>query len=153
MSEIVIQRRVTARGVPAPATLRRFARAALGARKGEVAIRIVGPAESRSLNHRYRGKDKPTNVLSFPHEVVPLSPRERGRGEGLPIGDLVICAAVVAREAREQEKPLRAHWAHMVVHGCLHLLGHDHEHAREAEEMEGKERKILARLGFPDPYR
>lgn len=144
MIEIAIQRRVTARGIPAPAMLKRFALAALGSHRGELAIRIVGPAESRSLNQRYRGKDKPTNVLSFPAAAAP--------GEK-QIGDLVICAAVVAREAKEQGKTLRAHWAHMVVHGCLHLLGFDHEHEAEAGKMEGKERKILARLGFSDPYR
>jgi probable rRNA maturation factor len=138
--DVVIQRRVAAHGVPAPATLKRFVEAALGSRKGELTIRIVSAAESRDLNHRYRGKDKATNVLSFPYAEQ-------------PIGDLVICAAVVAEEAREQGKPLRAHWAHMVVHGCLHLAGHDHERAADAKVMEEKERKILARLGIPDPYR
>ncbi len=153
MVDLVVQRRVAAHGVPAPATLKRYVEAALGAKKGELTIRIVGPAESRDLNHRYRGKDKPTNVLSFPHEEIPLSPRERGRGEGIPIGDLVICASVVAEEAREQGKPLRAHWAHMIVHGCLHLAGYDHERVADAKIMEDKERKILRALGIPDPYR
>ena len=140
MTKLVIQRRVSSHGVPSPATFKRFVHAALGARKGELTIRIVGPAESRDLNHRYRGKDKPTNVLSFPYEEQ-------------PIGDLVICASVVAEEAREQGKPLRAHWAHMVVHGCLHLDGYDHERTADAKVMEEKERKILGALGIQDPYR
>jgi probable rRNA maturation factor len=108
-------------------------------------VRIVGPAESRGLNQRYRGKDRPTNVLSFPS-----SPEERTLTRAL--GDLVICAAVVTREAREQCKPLAAHWAHMVVHGTLHLLGFDHERERDARRMEGRERALLARLGLGDPY-
>jgi len=143
VNPIVIQRRVSAAGVPAPASLRRFARAALGRINGELTLRIVGEAESRALNKRYRGKDKSTNVLSFPPEAV--------AGEQL-VGDLVLCASVVAREARAQKKSAHAHWAHMVVHGCLHLLGHNHEVAAEAAVMEAKERKILKRLGFPDPY-
>jgi probable rRNA maturation factor len=142
--DVIVQRRVAAHGVPSPATLKRFVSAALGARKGELTIRIVGPAESRELNDRYRGKDKPTNVLSFP---APEAPGEK------QIGDLVICASVVEQEAREQGKPLRAHWAHMVVHGCLHLAGLDHERAADARVMEDKERRILRALGFPDPYR
>jgi probable rRNA maturation factor len=137
---IVIQRRVPPRGVPAPARLRRWAKAALGSRRGELTVRIVGSAESRALNRRYRGKDKPTNVLSFPYDA---------RGA---LGDLVICAPVVNREAREQGKPAAAHWAHMVVHGILHLLGHDHIRDREAKVMESRERAILARLSYPDPY-
>jgi len=150
MTSVVVQRRVAAHGVPAPATLKRFVEAALGARKGELTIRIVGPAESRDLNHRYRGKDKPTNVLSFPFD--PSSLGDVARGEE-PIGDLVVCASVVAQEAREQGKPLRAHWAHMVVHGCLHLAGYDHVRDADARVMEDKERKILRALGIPDPYR
>jgi probable rRNA maturation factor len=101
---------------------------------------VVGPAESRALNRRYRGKDKPTNVLSFPCEAP---------GE---LGDVVICAPVVAREAREQGKAVAAHWAHMVVHGVLHLRGFDHIRAAQAKVMEARERAILARLSFPDPY-
>jgi probable rRNA maturation factor len=147
VSGIVIQRRVPARGVPAPRSLRRFAEAALGKQHGELTLRITGEAESRRLNARYRGKDKATNVLSF----VPSPLAGEGQGEGA-LGDLVICAKVVAREAREQGKSPQAHWAHMVVHGCLHLLGFDHERPREAEKMEARERKILARLGFQDPY-
>ena len=145
MSEIVVQRSVPARGVPAPASLRAWAGAALHCTPGDVTIRVVGSRESHALNKRYRGKDKPTNVLSFHGE--PETP-------GAPVlGDLVICAPVVAREAREQRKAPRAHWAHMVVHGCLHLMGHDHERPREAARMEALEQKIMKALGFPDPYR
>lgn len=113
--------------------------------EGEVCIRIVDAEESRELNAEYRGKDKPTNVLSFPFEVPP----------GVPVtllGDLVICAEVVAGEAVEQQKPELHHWAHMVVHGTLHLLGFDHINDDEAEEMEALERDLLARLDIADPY-
>lgn len=137
--DIAVQRAIAARGVPAAATLRAFAQAALPARHGELTIRIVGEDESRALNAGYRGKDKPTNVLSFP-------------GGGGMLGDLVICAPVVAREALEQGKQARAHWAHMVVHGCLHLRGYDHEHELDAQRMEAREKRILRGLGFADPY-
>ena len=111
----------------------------------EITIRIVDEAESHDLNLTYRGKDKPTNVLSFPFEC----PDE----VELPLlGDLVICRQVVEREATEQGKPLEAHWAHMVVHGCLHLLGYDHIEDDEAEEMESLETEIMLSLGFADPY-
>lgn len=144
MSEIQIQRRVAPAGVPSAAALREWARAALGDAVGDVTIRIVDEAESHELNGRYRGKEKSTNVLSFPYDGDMLD---------MPIlGDLVICAPVVQREAEEQGKDPRAHWAHMVVHGCLHLLGYDHEKDDEAEVMESRERRVLAALGFPDPY-
>ncbi|WP_044470607.1 rRNA maturation RNase YbeY [Mannheimia massilioguelmaensis] len=111
----------------------------------EITIRIVDEAESHDLNLTYRGKDRPTNVLSFPFEC----PEE----VELPLlGDLVICRQVVEREASEQGKPLIAHWAHMVVHGSLHLLGYDHIEDDEAEEMESLETEIMTRLGFEDPY-
>ena len=111
----------------------------------EITIRIVDEAESHDLNLTYRVKDKPTNVLSFPFEC----PDE----VELPLlGDLVICRQVVEREATEQGKPLEAHWAHMVVHGCLHLLGYDHIEDDEAEEMESLETEIMISLGFADPY-
>lgn len=113
--------------------------------EAEVTVRIVDEAESNELNLTYRGKDKPTNVLSFPFEAPP--------GLELPLlGDLVICRQVVEREAAEQGKPLMAHWAHMVVHGSLHLLGYDHIEDDEAEEMEALERDIMKELGFADPY-
>ena len=148
------------RGVPGPVTLRRWARAAYAAAGGEAAskrattpesvaptltVRVVGRAESHRLNQGFRGKDSPTNVLSFP-----ASAEERALDGAL--GDLAICAPVVAGEAREQGKPLTAHWAHMVVHGTLHLLGHDHERARQARAMEALEVEILRGFGFDDPY-
>ncbi|AVI95110.1 Endoribonuclease YbeY [Haemophilus influenzae] len=111
----------------------------------EMTVRIVDEAESHELNLTYRGKDRPTNVLSFPFEC----PDE----VELPLlGDLVICRQVVEREAVEQDKPLMAHWAHMVVHGSLHLLGYDHIEDDEAEEMESLETQIMQGLGFDDPY-
>ena len=111
----------------------------------EMTVRIVDEAESHELNLTYRGKDRPTNVLSFPFEC----PDE----VALPLlGDLVICRQVVEREAVEQEKPLMAHWAHMIVHGSLHLLGYDHIEDDEAEEMESLETQIMQGLGFDDPY-
>ncbi|CAJ1787323.1 Endoribonuclease YbeY [Aeromonas hydrophila] len=113
--------------------------------EAEVTVRIIDEAESNELNLTYRGKDKPTNVLSFPFEAPP--------GLELPLlGDLVICRQVVEHEAAEQGKPLMAHWAHMVVHGSLHLLGYDHIEDDEAEEMEALERDIMQELGFADPY-
>lgn len=119
-------------------------------------IRVVGAAESRRLNRTWRNKDKPTNVLSFP--AAPLSPGVTGEPPRFPVeefselGDLAICAPVVAREALEQGKSLQAHWAHMVVHGVLHLLGYDHENDHDAEVMEARETKILAQFGYLDPY-
>jgi len=112
----------------------------------EICIRIVGAAASRRLNAGYRGNDKPTNVLSFP-----AAPIERELDGSL--GDLVICAPVVAAEAREQRKARAEHWAHMVVHGVLHLHGYDHETARQARVMEGLEVEILRGFGYQDPYR
>lgn len=140
-------------GIPARAALRRWAEAALrhagvapGAR--ELTVRIVGEAESRELNAGWRGKDRPTNVLAFPGGEPGLS------GEvDYPLGDLVVCAPVVAREAAEQGKTAESHWCHMIVHGTLHLTGYDHETPEEAARMEGLEREILAELGHPDPYR
>jgi len=112
---------------------------------GELVIRVVDADESQTLNRQYRSMDKPTNVLSFPFEAPPEVPVNL-------LGDLVICAPVVAREARQQGKRPDAHWAHMVVHGALHLLGYDHENDVDAEFMEIREREILAQLGFADPY-
>ncbi|MGK0248634.1 MAG: putative rRNA maturation factor [Oleispira sp.] len=111
----------------------------------ELTIRIVDEAESQELNNDYRGKDKPTNVLSFPFEAPVHIP--------IPLlGDLIICKQVVEREAIEQGKTLTSHWAHMTVHGCLHLLGYDHIEDEEAEEMEAIERTVMDELGFEDPY-
>ncbi len=111
---------------------------------------MVGPAESRKLNARFRGRDKPTNVLSFP--AVEL-PRALAQDEPRPLGDLVICPQVLRAEAREQKKSLRAHWAHLVVHGSLHLIGYDHEREADANRMERREIAVLRRLGFANPYR
>lgn len=113
--------------------------------EAEVTVRLVDDEESHDLNLTYRGKDKSTNVLSFPFEAPP--------GIELPLlGDLVICRQVVEREAAEQNKPLNAHWAHMVIHGSLHLLGYDHIEDDEAEEMEALETEIMLALGYADPY-
>lgn len=113
--------------------------------QAEITIRIVDEAESQTLNRDFRDKDKPTNVLSFPFEMPP--------GVELDLlGDLIICRQVVEREAEAQNKNLQAHWAHMVVHGSLHLLGYDHIHDEEAEEMESLEISILNALGFENPY-
>ena len=135
--------------LPAPASFRRWVEAALrGAKRrkpAELAIRIVDADEGRALNRDYRGKDYPTNVLSFPAELPPAV--------ALPlIGDLAICAPVVLREAAEQGKLARDHWAHLTIHGVLHLLGHDHIEEGEAVAMEALETRILAGLGIADPY-
>ena len=136
---LAVQRASRAAHIPSDARVRRWARAALPA-GARVTVRYVAEAEARRLNRQYRGKDYPTNVLSFPY------------GDAPPQGDVVICAPVVAREAREQGKDVRAHHAHLLVHGLLHLVGHDHERPREAARMERLERRILAGLGFGDPY-
>jgi probable rRNA maturation factor len=146
---VTVQNATKGEGVPPPAELRKWARAALTANvRGELTVRIVGEQESAELNARYRGKAGPTNVLSFRAEAQ----RVEAHDELLPYGDVVICAEVVAREAREQGKALAAHWAHMVVHGALHLQGYDHENRRDAGIMEDRERVVLNELGFPDPY-
>jgi len=118
--------------------------------QAELSIRIVDESESQQLNLEYRGKDKPTNVLSFPFEVPEALV---GLDEvGHLIGDLIVCAQVVTEEAKQQNKPLMHHWAHMVVHGCLHLLGYDHITDEEAQVMEDLERIILSKLDISDPY-
>ncbi len=134
-------------GIPADTQLADWARAAWRdpARDAEVVVRVCGEGEGRRLNHDFRGKDQPTNVLSFPYEAVPGLDSHH-------VGDLVICAPVVAREAKQQHKAAEAHWAHMVVHGMLHLQGFDHESEREARAMEALETDILKGLGFPAPY-
>ena len=127
-------------GLPSRADFVRWARAAL-AGGGQITIRLVGVDEGRALNKDYRGKDYATNVLSFPYDTEPVV-----------TGDLVICPAVVAREAAEQNKPLDAHYAHLTVHGMLHLQGRGHDNDDDAQAMEDEEREILAALGYPDPY-
>ena len=136
-------------GLPSAASFRRWVEAALrGARRrnsAELAIRIVDADEGRAFNRHYRGKDYATNVLSFPAELPP--------GVQLPLlGDLALCAPVILREAVQQHKLPRDHWAHLTVHGVLHLLGHDHLDQTEAEAMEALETRILAGLGITDPY-
>ena len=135
------------KGLPAAASFRKWVAAALEGRilRADLALRIVDEREGKCLNHHYRGKPHATNVLSFPAELP--------EGVKLPLlGDIVLCAPVIAREAREQHKALGAHYAHLTVHGVLHLLGFDHDDERDAEAMETIERNILAGLGLPDPY-
>ncbi|NAX47898.1 rRNA maturation RNase YbeY [Photobacterium halotolerans] len=134
-------------GMPAEADFQRWLDAAVTPfqTEAEVTVRLVDEAESQALNSEYRGKDKPTNVLSFPFEAPPGVELEL-------LGDLIICRQVVESEALEQSKPLFAHWAHMVVHGSLHLLGYDHIDDEEAEEMEALETEIMQGLGFANPY-
>ncbi len=137
-------------GLPAELEFQRWVEAALNQcaadrDEAQLTIRLVDEAEITELNATYRNKDKPTNVLSFPFEAPP--------GVDIPLlGDIIICAAVVAREADEQNKQLKAHWAHMVIHGTLHLLGYDHIDDDEAEVMEGLEIALLGDLGYADPY-
>lgn len=132
-------------GLPLRPQIRAWVRAALdvdGQRGGQITVRFVDAEEGQSLNSDYRAKNYATNVLSFPYEVKPVV-----------CGDLVVCAEVVAREALEQGKPLATHYAHLIVHGILHLLGYDHEtDTEDARYMEDQERVILALLGYPDPY-
>jgi probable rRNA maturation factor len=147
---LIVECHVPANAKAPPARLMaRWADAALG-RQGrgcEMAVQVVSAPRMRALNRRYRGKDKPTNVLAFP---APPSPGVRPR----PLGDVVICAAVLRREARVQRKREVAHWAHLVVHGTLHLAGYDHETGkRDAARMERREIAVLRRLGFSNPYR
>ncbi len=147
---VALQRRVRAWS-PRRADLARWARAALGkhALGAELGVRMVSAAESRRLNARYRGRDRPTNVLSFPPPAMPAGARRGARA----LGDLVICPRVLRGEARAQAKTLQAHWAHLVVHGTLHLIGYDHSHAAGARRMERREIAVLRRLGFANPYR
>ena len=134
-----VQRASRAAHIPSDALLRKWARAALS-RPATVTVRYVTEAEGRRLNREFRGKNYATNVLTFVYEERPLE------------GDIVICAPVIAREAREQRKALVAHHAHLFVHGLLHLQGLDHEREADAKRMERHERRLLAKLGFPDPY-
>lgn len=139
----------TADDLPVAAEFQQWVNAALAIYQpqAEITIRLVDEAESHQLNLTYRGKDYPTNVLSFPFEAPAVI------DPPLPLlGDLVICRQVVEREAREQSKPLTAHWAHMVIHGSLHLLGFDHEDDQQASIMENRETQIMLALGFADPY-
>jgi probable rRNA maturation factor len=150
---VEMQRRVKT-WAPSRADIAAWASSALGrkAAGGELGVRVVGPTESRRLNARYRGRDKPTNVLSFPAAAFPVG-QKGPAGPERPLGDLVICPDVLRAEAREQHKTLRAHWAHLVVHGALHLIGYDHMVPADASRMERREISVLRRLGFSNPYR
>jgi probable rRNA maturation factor len=148
MNSIEIQRAFEIPGVPASTRMKEWVLEIMADRveDSELVVRVVGIEESSALNHQYRKKKGPTNVLSFSYEkshAVPLT----------TFGDLVICAPVVEKEAAEQKKSLDAHWAHMIVHGILHLLGYDHVEEIDALEMERLEQVILASMGFPNPYR
>src|ERR1700730_1441301 len=169
---VEVQRRVRT-WAPPRADIAAWASTALGRKASgrELGVRVVGPTESRRLNARYRGRDKPTSVLSFPAAELPAGPTRTQvapfvSGAGAPpskapqetqtirpLGDLVICPDVLRAEAREQHKSLRAHWAHLVVHGALHLIGYDHMIPADADRMERREISVLRRLGFPNPYR
>ncbi|MDR0441200.1 MAG: rRNA maturation RNase YbeY [Candidatus Accumulibacter sp.] len=145
-----VQRRLAAAeraGAPSRAQILRWARAAI-VRDAEATVRLVGEAEARALNRDYRGRDYATNVLTFVYG-------EEDSPAGAPLtGDIVLCAPVIAREAAEQGKTLEAHYAHLIVHGMLHLQGYDHETGEaDARRMEDRERAILAASGFADPYR
>ncbi len=145
--DIEIQCAVSGAGIPSSTQLRRWVCSALQDRAdtAELTVRIVDEAEITALNRSYRGKDAPTNVLSFPYQALP------GVESGL-LGDVVICAPVVAREAVVQGRSPEAHWAHITIHGVLHLLGYDHRDAAEADTMEQLESRLLGRLGYPDPW-
>jgi probable rRNA maturation factor len=132
--------------IPAARQFRKWIAAALE-QDAELALRIVNAAEGRNLNSAFRGKDYATNVLTFVYH----EPETKGKPRALS-GDIVLCAPIVAREAREQGKPLMAHYAHLTIHGALHLAGFDHEKERDAKLMEAREKNILAALGYPDPY-
>jgi probable rRNA maturation factor len=134
-NKVVVQDAVPCRGVPAASALRKWARAA--SPHASITLRIVGAREGRVLNRRFRRRDYATNVLSFAYE------RE---------GDIVLCQPVIAREARAQGKSVRAHYAHLLVHGVLHLRGYGHDDKSSARRMEAREVRILRRLGFADPY-
>ena len=137
---LAVQYAVTANGKPTRAQFRRWVRAALDG-DARITLRIVGQPEGRALNRDFRGKDYATNVLTFIlHDAAPLE------------GDLALCAPVVAREARAQKKSLAAHYAHLTIHGVLHLQGYDHENDADATVMESRETAILAKLGYADPY-
>ncbi len=149
--ELEIQRLAQDGDIPADEQFQRWAETALGGQEGRfsLAIRVVGEAEARGFNRDYRSRDYATNVLSFPAELPAGLPEEVRHSQ---LGDLLICAPVVAREAAEQRRAASDHWAHLVIHGVLHLLGYDHEQNDEAAVMEARETGLLAKLGIGDPY-
>ncbi|HXZ54477.1 MAG TPA: rRNA maturation RNase YbeY [Burkholderiales bacterium] len=140
---LTLSLQIAPRGIRAPTErqIRRWASAALTT-AGDITVRIVGAAEGRRLNSRYRGETHATNVLCFPY----------GTTGGSIVGDIVLCAPVISREARAQGKTEEAHYAHLTVHAVLHLQGYDHGRRRDAERMEALEKKLLTKLGYPDPY-
>ena len=140
-SALSVQIASHAAGIPSARKLRHWAKAALRLR-ASVTVRIVGKREGRTLNHRYRGRDYATNVLTFTYP-----------DNAMLAGDIALCAPVIASEARAQGKPVESHYAHLLVHGLLHLQGHDHQAKRDAQRMESREIAILRRLGYADPYR
>ncbi len=150
---IDLQLAIEAANLPAEADFARWCATALQQagydKPAEITVRLVDADESRTLNHEYRDKDKPTNVLSFPSELPDFL---QDQLDILPLGDLVICVPVVAAEAIEQGKDVQAHWAHLTMHGTLHLLGFDHIDDADAEEMEALEVAALSRLGIENPY-
>ena len=141
-ANVTVQFNTEEPGIPAEDEILHWAGSMLDGEEGEVTIRITDEDEMRRLNYRWRNIDCPTNVLSFPlHDA------------GSPLlGDIVICAPVLRREVAQQGKSAHAHWAHMIIHGILHLMGYDHSDETDAESMEAKETAILQDLGFPDPY-
>lgn len=144
---VSVSRQVRSGWMPPARDFRLWADTVLGPAAGghEISVLLVGERRSRTLNAHYRGRDKSTNVLSFP------APRVPARSSGL-LGDLVICPAVLRAEARAQQKDVRAHWAHMVVHGLLHLMGYDHQREPDARRMERREVRVLRQLGIANPY-
>lgn len=149
MYRVDIQQTIAKELMPSSSQLKKWAKKTLQEKipSAELTIRVVDEAEISELNSTYRHKNYATNVLSFPSDLPPEM------NDGIPLlGDIVICAAVVNQEALSQHKTPDAHWAHMIVHGTLHLLGFDHEDAHEADLMEAEEITILAALGFPNPY-
>ncbi len=145
---VVVQKACRGAGIPVAAQIREWVAFALsGVLTGEVTVRVVDEAESAALNGDYRGRQGPTNVLSFPADTSWPELSDQ------PAGDIAVCAPVLAREAAEQGKTLAEHWAHIMIHGALHLAGYDHETAAEATVMEARERELLAALGVADPYR
>ena len=142
-----IQSASTSEDAPDEQSIKRWVGAVIDSNQGdtELSVRIVDEPEGKLLNETYRGTSGATNVLSFPFE--------NQTPEALPlIGDIVVCAPIVQREAQQQNKDLNAHWAHMIIHGVLHLLGYDHQNDSEAAVMEGLETEIMQKLGFPPPY-
>lgn len=148
--EVVVEDVSGLPGVPAAERFQAWLDAAFDSDEpASLALRIVSIDEMQSLNHRFRGKDEPTNVLSFTADIPDVVAPDL---ESRPLGDIAICAALVEREAKAQDKSIEAHWAHLAIHGLLHLLGYDHEQEAEAEAMEAMEVRVLASLGISNPY-